>query len=56
MCDMYSLFSFSLVYPEMLGAAHKPIFPHAGPRSREKTVQYQHPKGAPDADAIFGTK
>jgi regulator of nonsense transcripts 2 len=24
--------------------------------NRERKVKYQHPKGAPDADAIFGSK
>ena len=41
-------------YQEMLANLNRPM-PLASTH-REKKVKYQHPKGAPDADAIFGSK
>ena len=41
-------------YQEMLANLSRPM-PLASAH-REKKIKYQHPKGAPDADAIFGSK
>ena len=46
----------NISFSEMLAAASRPLMPHCGQKAREKPVKYQHPKGAPDADAIFGNK
>ena len=37
----------------MISSMNRPI---AGNANRERRVRYQHPKGAPDADLIFGSK
>ena len=46
-------------YQDMLDSANR-VLSHAGTGNpnlnRERRVRYQHPKGAPDADLIFGTK
>ncbi|XP_049955092.1 regulator of nonsense transcripts 2-like [Schistocerca serialis cubense] len=40
-------------YQEMLAQAQRPAFMNL---NRERRHKYQHPKGAPDADLIFGPK
>ncbi|XP_052781372.1 regulator of nonsense transcripts 2-like isoform X2 [Mya arenaria] len=40
-------------YQEMLASMNRPL---AINNNRERRVRYQHPKGAPDADEIFGSK
>ncbi|XP_036368923.1 regulator of nonsense transcripts 2 isoform X3 [Octopus sinensis] len=40
-------------YQEMLAALNRPAPVNT---NRERRVRYQHPKGAPDADLIFGSK
>lgn len=41
------------VLPEMLVSLTRPAPANL---NRERRVRYQHPKGAPDADLIFGSK
>ena len=44
-------------YQEMLDSANRALSGAGNPNlNRERRVRYQHPKGAPDADLIFGTK
>lgn len=40
-------------YQEMLASLNRPAMANL---NRERKVRYQHPKGAPDADKIFGSK
>ncbi|KAK3612029.1 hypothetical protein CHS0354_021705 [Potamilus streckersoni] len=40
-------------YQEMLASLNRPVVVNT---NRERRVRYQHPKGAPDADLIFGSK
>lgn len=40
-------------YQEMLASLNRPTLVN---NNRERRVRYQHPKGAPDADEIFGSK
>ncbi|KAL5014942.1 hypothetical protein ScPMuIL_009212 [Solemya velum] len=40
-------------YQEMLASLNRPVPLNT---NRERRVRYQHPKGAPDADLIFGSK
>lgn len=40
-------------YQEMIAALSRPAMVN---NNRERRVRYQHPKGAPDADEIFGSK
>ena len=40
-------------YQEMLAAQQRPAVMNL---NRERRQKYQHPKGAPDADLIFGNK
>ena len=42
-----------LCFSEMLVSLTRPA---AANMNRERKVRYQHPKGAPDADLIFGSK
>ncbi len=42
-----------VLFAEMIASMNRPIAPSA---NRERRVRYQHPKGAPDADLIFGSK
>ena len=46
---IYKLFYIS----EMLASMNRPAIANL---NRERKVRYQHPKGAPDADKIFGSK
>lgn len=41
-----------LIYAEMLASLNRS--PPSN-QNRERRVRYQHPKGAPDADLIFGS-
>ena len=41
------------IFVEMIASMNRPM---AGNANRERRVRYQHPKGAPDADLIFGSK
>ena len=47
---MTNQFSF---IAEMLASLNRPAMVN---NNRERRTRYQHPKGAPDADAIFGSK
>ncbi|XP_064604775.1 regulator of nonsense transcripts 2-like isoform X2 [Liolophura sinensis] len=40
-------------YQEMIASLNRPVPANT---NRERRVRYQHPKGAPDADLIFGSK
>lgn len=40
-------------YQEMIASLNRPAMVN---NNRERRTRYQHPKGAPDADAIFGSK
>jgi len=42
-----------ILSPEMIAALNRPLMLN---NNRERRVRYQHPKGAPDADEIFGSK
>lgn len=50
-CCIHDIWNVSSI--EMMASLNRPVPVNT---NRERRIRYSHPKGAPDADLIFGSK